>query len=99
MNTEHPARSAAERTLDTLKYFFEAALDDARTVLRTAQAIVRDREHSKPAEAPAAGKPKQPARPQPAQHAADRSAGARHPQALPARRERQGPRRRVRDVP
>ena len=56
MNTsEHRA------TLDTLKYFFEAALDDARTVLRTAQAIVRDREHSRPAEAPAAGKPKQPA--------------------------------------
>ena len=58
--SERTARTAAERTLDTLKYFFEAALDDARTVLRTAQAIVRDRENGNP-EASAAGKPKQPA--------------------------------------
>ena len=59
--SERPARTAAERTLDTLRYFFEAALDDARMVLRTAQAIVRDREHSAPADASAAGRLKQPA--------------------------------------
>lgn len=59
--SDHPARTAAEHTLDTLKYFLEAALDDARMVLRTAQAIVRDREHSEPTETAAAGKPKQPA--------------------------------------
>lgn len=57
---ERPARTAAERSLDTLKYFFEAALDDAQTVLRTAQAIVRDRENSG-ADNSAPGKPKQPA--------------------------------------
>lgn len=60
-DSEGSARTAAERTLDTLKYFFEAALDDARTVLRTAQAIVRDREHSKPAETETAAEPKPPA--------------------------------------
>ena len=59
-DSERPARTAAGRTLDTLKYFFEAALDDARMVLRTAQAIVRDRETGG-ADNSAAGKPKQPA--------------------------------------
>ena len=59
--SERPASAAAERTLDTLKYFFEAALDDARTMLRTAQAIVRDREHSAPADTATAERPKQPA--------------------------------------
>lgn len=58
--SEQPARTGVDRTLDTLKYFFEAALDDARTVLRTAQAIVRDRENGGPEDSPA-GKPKQPA--------------------------------------
>ena len=60
--SERPARTAAERTLDTLKYFFEAALDDARVMLRTAQAIVRDRENGG-ADNSAAGKPDQPAAP------------------------------------
>ncbi|MYG27575.1 MAG: hypothetical protein F4213_16415, partial [Boseongicola sp. SB0677_bin_26] len=59
--SERPALTTAQRTLDTLKYFFEAGLDDARMVLRTARAIVRDREHSEPAETAAAGEPKPPA--------------------------------------
>ena len=62
MNGSHedPARTAAERTLDTLRYFLEATLDNARTVLRTAQAIVRDRAHSERAESATPGKPEQP---------------------------------------
>ena len=44
--------TAAKRSLDTLRYFFEAALEDARMVLRTAQAIVRDRENGNGTEPP-----------------------------------------------
>ncbi|MYK88311.1 MAG: hypothetical protein F4018_08165 [Acidobacteria bacterium] len=58
--SERPALTTAERTLDTLKYFFEAALDDARMVLRTARAIVRDRQNGD-ADNSTTGKPKQPA--------------------------------------
>ena len=58
--SERTAHTAAERTLDTLKYFFEAPLDDARMVLRTAQAIVRDRENGGGEKSPTR-QPKQPA--------------------------------------
>ena len=43
-----PARTAVQRTLDTIEYFFEAARNNAGTVLRTAHDIVHDRDNGKP---------------------------------------------------
>ncbi|MCY4121364.1 MAG: hypothetical protein OXG72_10645 [Acidobacteria bacterium] len=61
-NSEHDACAATERSLTALRYFFEASLDDARMVLRTAEAIVRDRERGSGDNSPAGKPTRRPAR-------------------------------------